>query len=68
MAGSTWDPVLINARGLAMGRLEYLCGAIKLIRNSLTSLFHAGQEAKGLGVNVLLGPVAGPLGKIPTVR
>lgn len=25
-----------------------------------------GQEAKGLGVHVLLGPVAGPLGKIPT--
>lgn len=25
-----------------------------------------GQEAKGLGVHVLLGPVSGPLGKIPT--
>ena len=25
-----------------------------------------GAEAKGLGVNVQLGPVAGPLGKIPT--
>jgi hypothetical protein len=24
-----------------------------------------GQEAKGLGVHVQLGPVAGPLGKIP---
>lgn len=34
------------------------------------SLIHArgvamGAEAKGLGVNVQLGPVAGPLGKIP---
>jgi beta-glucosidase len=24
-----------------------------------------GTEAKGLGIHVLLGPVAGPLGKIP---
>ncbi len=26
-----------------------------------------GAEAKGLGVHVQLGPVGGPLGKIPTV-
>jgi beta-glucosidase len=25
-----------------------------------------GEEARGLGVHVQLGPVAGPLGKIPT--
>ena len=27
--------------------------------------FALGAEAKGLGINVQLGPVAGPLGKIP---
>jgi beta-glucosidase len=27
--------------------------------------FALGQEAKGLGIHIQLGPVAGPLGKIP---
>jgi beta-glucosidase len=27
-----------------------------------------GTESKALGVHVQLGPVAGPLGKIPVVR
>jgi len=30
--------------------------------------FRIGAEAKGLGIHVQLGPVGGPLGKIPAVR
>ncbi|KAK0630878.1 glycosyl hydrolase family 3 N terminal domain-containing protein [Bombardia bombarda] len=41
-AAATFDRILMNRRGYAMG-----------------------EEAKGKGVTVLLGPVAGPLGRMP---
>lgn len=33
-----------------------------------SSFYMIGAEAKALGVHNQLGPVAGPLGKIPVVR
>lgn len=60
--GSTWDTALMYAFGNALGMI--LFGS--WITIFLLRLF-VGAEAKALGVHVQLGPVAGPLGKIPTV-
>lgn len=58
--GSTWNTTLMYDRGNAIGEKVQ-----NLLRCSATYNSGVGTESKGLGVHVQLGPVAGPLGKIP---
>lgn len=55
------------ARGYALGMMVFhsIRGMEIYARNRGSSLYTIGAESKALGVHNQLGPVAGPLGKIP---
>ena len=61
--GSTWDTALMYARGNALGMSKYSKSKSRILILGLNT----GTESKALGVHVQLGPVGGPLGKIPEV-